>query len=216
MNSFWTNTNYLNNNSTKTKTNKDVNMLNANSYSNNTYSNNNNNNNTYSNNVRICDNLIDDQINMFLYGSYAYLVMSTYFSQNEKSMMGLSKLFEELSENKRTLSNKLIQYQQKHNKKIKFTKIDTINTSSWSAHSALKNLIDFEMSINTSLQKIYNSSNKFSNHNLSNFLQTSMINSQLDLIRQLNILSTQLKLCGQGHGLYIFDQNLLKKYNKQV
>ena len=219
MNSFWTNTNYLNNNSTKTKTNKDVNMLNANSYSNNTYSNNNNNNNnnnTYSNNVRICDNLINDQINMFLYGSYAYLVMSTYFSQNEISMMGLSKLFKELSENKRTLSHELIEYQQKHNKKIKFTKIDTINTNSWSAHSAFKNTIDFEMSINTSLQKLYNSSNKLNNHNLSNFLQTSMINSQLDLIRQLNILSTQLKLCGQGSGLYFFDQNLLKKYNKQA
>lgn len=226
MNSFWTNTNYLNNNSTKSKTNKDVNMLNTNSYSNNNYSNNNysNNTNTYSNtnnysnnnNVVICDNLINDQINMFLYGSYAYLIMSTYFSQNEISMIGLSKLFKELSENKRNLSNRLIEYQQKHNKKIKFTKIDTINTNSWSVHSALKSTIDFEMSINASLQKLYNSSNKLNNHNLNNFLQTSLINSQLDLIRELNILSTQLKLCGQGAGLYFFDQNLLKIYNKQA
>jgi ferritin len=212
MNSFWstTNTNYLNNNSTKPKTNKDINMQNTNTYSNNIYSN----NNTYSNNIHECDNLINNQINMFLYGSYAYLVMSTYFSQNEISMIGLSKLFKELSDNKKTLSLQLIEYQQKHNKKIKFTKIDTINTSSWSAHSALKTTIDFEISVNTSLQKLYNSSNKISNHNLSNFLQTSIINSQIDLIRQLNILSTQLKLCGQGSGLYFFDQNLLKKYNK--
>ncbi len=214
MNSFWstTNTNYLNNGSTKPKTNKDINMQNTNTYSNNIYS---NNNNTYSNNnIHECDNLINNQINMFLYGSYAYLVMSTYFSQNEISMIGLSKLFKELSDNKKTLSLQLIEYQQKHNKKIKFTKIDTINTSSWSAHSALKTTIDFEISVNTSLQKLYNSSNKISNHNLSNFLQTSIINSQIDLIRQLNILSTQLKLCGQGSGLYFFDQNLLKKYNK--
>ena len=214
MNSFWstTNTNYLNNNSTKPKTNKDINMQNTNTYSNNIYS---NNNNTYSNNnIHECDNLINNQINMFLYGSYAYLVMSTYFSQNEISMIGLSKLFKELSDNKKTLSLQLIEYQQKHNKNIKFTKIDTINTSSWSAHSALKTTIDFEISVNTSLQKLYNSSNKISNHNLSNFLQTSIINSQIDLIRQLNILSTQLKLCGQGSGLYFFDQNLLKKYNK--
>jgi ferritin len=213
MNSFWstTNTNYLNNNSTKPKTNKDINMQNTNTYSNNIYSN----NNTYSNNnIHECDNLINNQINMFLYGSYAYLVMSTYFSQNEISMIGLSKLFKELSDNKKTLSLQLIEYQQKHNKKIKFTKIDTINASSWSAHSALKTTIDFEISVNTSLQKLYNSSNKISNHNLSNFLQTSIINSQIDLIRQLNILSTQLKLCGQGSGLYFFDQNLLKKYNK--
>jgi ferritin len=212
MNSFWstTNTNYLNNNSTKPKTNKDINMQNTNTYSNNIYSN----NNTYSNNIHECDNLINNQINMFLYGSYAYLVMSTYFSQNEISMIGLSKLFKELSDNKKTLSLQLIEYQQKHNKNIKFTKIDTINTSSWSAHSALKTTIDFEISVNTSLQKLYNSSNKISNHNLSNFLQTSIINSQIDLIRQLNILSTQLKLCGQGSGLYFFDQNLLKKYNK--
>lgn len=214
MNSFWstTNANYLNNNSTKPKTNKDINMQNTNTYSNNIYS---NNNNTYSNNnIHECDNLINNQINMFLYGSYAYLVMSTYFSQNEISMIGLSKLFKELSDNKKTLSLQLIEYQQKHNKKIKFTKIDTINASSWSAHSALKTTIDFEISVNTSLQKLYNSSNKINNHNLSNFLQTSIINSQIDLIRQLNILSTQLKLCGQGSGLYFFDQNLLKKYNK--
>ena len=205
MNSFWSNTNYLNQNQKK-QTKNDVTMKNctSNSY----YSNNN------SNSIceRECNNLINEQINMFLYGSYAYLVMSTYFSQNEISMMGLSKLFQNLSDTKKTLALTLINYQQKHNKKIKFTKIDTINTNSWSAHSALKNTIDFETSINNSLQKLHNYSAKLNNHNLSNFLQTSIINSQLDLIRQLNILSTQLKVCGQGAGLYIFDQNLLKKY----
>ena len=198
-NSFWSNTNLLNNVTKKTTNN--VNM--------------NNNYHSNSNYTQECDNLINNQINMYLYASYAYLVMSTYFSQNEISMLGLSNLFKELSTNTKNLSILLINHQQKNNKSIKFSNIDVINTSSWSPQSALKNTIDFEVLVNTSLQKLYNSSNKINNYTLSHFIQTNLINTQFELIRQLNILSTQLKLCSQRTGLYIFDQNLLKKYTKK-
>jgi len=202
-NHFMSNLFNTNANATRTTNNVNMNMNMNNNYSNQNY-------------TLECDNLINNQINMYLYASYAYLVMSTYFSQNEISMLGLSSLFKELSTNTKNLSILLINYQQKNSKSIKFSNIDVINTTSWTPQTALKNTIDFEISINTSLQKLYNTSNKINNNTLSNFIQTNLINLQLNIIRQLNMLFTQLKLCNQGNGLYIFDQNLLKKYQKNA
>ena len=169
------------------------------------------------NNMNICprqsnnaDSSINKLINTYLYGFYAYLIISMYFKKKNICLFGVSNIFQSLSNQKKNLAQELIDYQNSKNVNIQYENINVIKTASWSISQALKNAIDFEQSISKDLNNIYKNLQTLNKTDFSNFIQKILISSNSDLLKELEKLHTQSKRCGTGAGEFLFDQNLLK------
>ena len=186
---------------------------------------NNNSTNNFNNKMDICqptqslslnlrhtpntNNQINYLINTLLYGSYAYVIISAHFKKKSISLIGLSKLFKKLSDEKRQVALELIEYQQTNDISVVFKNIDSIIQSNWSIIDAMKNAINFEKKVKNTLENI----KKSSNLNLSFFLQ-KFNQRQNNVLNQLNVIFTECQRCAKnGTNKFVFDRNLLNKLN---
>lgn len=80
--------------------------------------------------------------------------------------------------------------------------------SSWTPECALHTALEMEKEVNKSLLEIHSVACKENDSNCCDFLETEFLQEQVDGIKQLADLITNLKRCGDGLGIYIFDKNL--------
>ncbi len=155
------------------------------------------------------NNDINNLINTLLYGSYAYTIISAHFKTKGNSLGGMSKLFYQLSEEKRVIALEIIEFQQKNGVSVAFKNIQSINQSNWSIFDAMKNAIDFEKKVYTTLGNL----KKNAGLNLGYYLQ-KVYTRQNNVINQLNQIYNECNRCAKnGTNKHIFDRNLINKLN---
>jgi ferritin len=172
----------------------------------------NNNSTNNSNKMDLCNNPINNNeihnlINTLLYGSYAYIIISSHFKTKGNALDGMAKLFKQLSDEKRQIALEMIEYQQTHGVSVIFKNIQSINQSNLSIFDAMKNAMDFEKKVQTTLGNI----KKSSGLNLSYHLQ-KFCTRQTTVINQLNQINNECNRCVKnGTNKLVFDRNLLNK-----
>jgi ferritin len=155
----------------------------------------------------INNNEIHNLINTLLYGSYAYIIISSHFKTKGNTLDGMAKLFKQLSDEKRQIALEMIEYQQTQGVSVIFKNIQSINQSNWSIFDAMKNAMDFEKKVQTTLGNI----KKSSSLNLSYHLQ-KFCTRQTNVINQLNQIYNECNRCVKnGTNKLVFDRNLLNK-----
>ena len=163
-----------------------------------------------------CEKLINQQINAELYASHVYRSLSSFFASDSQGYPGLSKFFKESSHEESEHAEKFIEYQNIRGGIVSIEGIDhpdiSILIDSKSDTSIVYNAFQFALELEQSIyKKILHISNITNDPGLEDFLD-DFIKEQIEGQYQLGIKIKQLEHIGKdGHGLWHFDQQLLKE-----
>lgn len=174
----------------------------------------------------VCEKGINRQINMELYASYVYLAMvseilvldsfvmlnfwvqSYHFNREDIALNGLHTFFKKASHEELEHAEKFMCYLNKRGGKIVLEDIKKPVDCCWSPECALQAALDLEKEVNKSLLEIHASACKENDSNFCDFLEAEFLQEQVDGIKQLADHITNLRRCGDGLGVYVFDKNL--------
>ena len=152
---------------------------------------------------------INAQINMELSASYAYQAMAVYFSHDSVALPGLAKHFAHEADEERSHALKFVDYMTKRGGKVIFSSIAAPQMDLKSAKNAIEEAIKMEKDVNASLLRLHAMAGEAGDAHLSDFIESEFLEDQVDTLKELADMLTQLERCGcDGLGLYLFDQKL--------
>jgi ferritin heavy chain len=155
------------------------------------------------------ESALNAQINLEFSASYAYQAMAVYFSHDSVSLPGLAKRFAHEADEERSHALKFVEYMTKRGGKVVFSSIAAPEMDIKSAKNAIEESIKMEMGVNASLLRLHAMSGEAGDAHLSDFIESEFLDDQVDSLKELADMLTQLERCGsEGLGLYLFDQKL--------
>ena len=154
---------------------------------------------------------INDQINMELSASYVYQSMAFYFDRDDVALPGFSRFFSENSKEEREHAEMLMKYLNKRGGRVVLQEIRRPEMDNWgSGLNALQIALGHEQKVNESLLRLHSIASQNNDAHLTNYLESEFLDEQVDAIKKLSDLITQLKRVGaQGLGEQIFDKDLM-------
>jgi len=157
-----------------------------------------------------CESKINEIINMELYASYVYQAMHHFYNREDVALSGIAKFFCKSSKEEREHAQKFMAYQNKRGGTIHLASIQAPPKEAW--NSVLKGLttcLDLEKQLNQSLLDLHKWAESKHDAHLADFLESSYLKEQVESIKELSDLITQLKRAGHsGLGEYLFDKQL--------
>lgn len=153
---------------------------------------------------------INKQINMELYASYVYQSMAFYFDRDDIALPGFSKFFKHNSDEEREHAEKLMKYLNKRGGRVVLQDVKRPTNDEWgNGLSALQQALDLEKKVNQSLLNLHALATTNNDPQMTDFLEGEYLEEQVEAIKELGDLITQLKRAGpEGIGEYIFDKDL--------
>ena len=156
-----------------------------------------------------CESAINRQINTELAASYVYQSMAAHFAHDSIALPGLAAHFRKEAEEERSHALKFVDYLTKRGGVVKFTEISAPPASWKSARDALEAALSLEKDVNSFLLKLHSLAGEASDPHLADFIEEEFLDDQVESLKKLADLITQLDRCGnEGLGLYLFDQKL--------
>lgn len=156
-----------------------------------------------------CEKAINAQINMEFSASYVYQSMAAYFAHDSVALPGLAARFRKEADEERSHALKFVDYLTKRGGFVKFADIIAPTVSWKSAREGLEAALSLEKDVNSSLLKLHELADEASDPHLADFIEEEFLDDQVDSLKELADLITQLDRCGnEGLGLYLFDQKL--------
>ena len=153
---------------------------------------------------------LNGQINAELQAAHTYLAMSTYFSRDTVALPGMYQWLSKSSSEERDHAQKLIEYQTMRGGKVVLASLQAPEVEWKSARNALEHALQMEKDINGKLLALHRLAGEHGDVQLCDFLESDFLSEQVEAIKQLSDLLTQLARCGNdGLGLYLFDKELL-------
>merc|ERR1711962_833043 len=137
---------------------------------------------------------INKQINMELYASYVYLSMSAYFARTDIALHGFAKRFPMASAEEKDHAEKLISYQILRGGRVTF--------------QALEASLELERTVNESLLAMHKVAAGHEDAQMTDFIEGTFLKEQVEAIKEIGDLITQMKKAGDGLGLHIIDKEL--------
>ena len=148
------------------------------------------------------------QIEMELTASHKYLAMATYFARDDVALPGFHKFFKHMSDEEREHAEKLIAYQSKRGGRTVFSGLPVPKQEWRSALEALEDALAMEKDVNAALLKLHEVASANNDPQFTDFLEGEFLKEQVDSEKELADKITQLKRCGEGLGVYLFDKDL--------
>lgn len=156
-----------------------------------------------------CENAINDQINMELSASYAYLSMGFYFDRDDVAFKNIKKYFLKASEEEREHAMKLMEYQNMRGGRITLKDIGKPTKDEWgSIAEAFASALDLEKQVNQSLLDMHKLAGERGDAQFCDFLETHYLEEQVKAIKELSDHLTNIERVGTGLGEFIFDKEL--------
>ncbi|CAH1390691.1 unnamed protein product [Nezara viridula] len=152
---------------------------------------------------------INKQINMELFASYAYMSMAYYFDRDDVALEGFTKYFKHASEEEREHAMKLMTYLNKRGGRVIFSPIAAPSTNDWgSAEKAVEASLQLEKDVNMSLLNLHGVASSHGDANLCDFIENEFLQEQVDSIKSLGDLLTNVRRVKEGLGIYMLDKQL--------
>ncbi|WP_191113243.1 ferritin family protein [Acinetobacter pittii] len=152
---------------------------------------------------------INKQINMELYASYVYLSMAYHFDRDDVALEGFSKYFKHASEEEREHATKLMTYLNKRGGRIILKDIKAPNTNDWgTAENAVEAALQLEKDVNLSLLTLHGIAGSHQDANLCDFIENEYLQEQVDSIKSLGDLLTNVRRVKEGLGIFVLDKEL--------
>eukprot|EP01135_Chromosphaera_perkinsii_P002846 Nk52_evm1s229 gene=Nk52_evmTU1s229 len=157
------------------------------------------------------ENIINEQIAYELRASYTYMAMASYFSRDDVALPGFAKFFSKNSDEERDHAQKLINYQNMRGGRVQYQEIEAPPTEIPSAMAALEEALNLEKTVNAHLLKVHKIAEEQNDCQLTDFIEGEFLSEQVEAMKELADLITNLKRCGgDGLGLFLFDKELEK------
>merc|ERR1711962_1204177 len=152
---------------------------------------------------------INKQINMELYASYVYLSMSAYFARTDIALHGFAKRFWLASAEEKDHAEKLISYQILRGGRVTFQAINKPSLEDWgTAVEAMEASLELERTVNESLLAMHKVAAGHEDAQMTDFIEGTFLKEQVEAIKEIGDLITQMKKAGDGLGLHIIDKEL--------
>lgn len=157
-----------------------------------------------------CEGAINKQINLELYSSYTYRSMAWYFDRDDMAMKGFHKFFHDNASEETQHAEKLMKYQNHRGGRIVLQKIDKPAKDTWGTPlDALQSALELEQTVNQSLLDLHQLATKHNDPHLCDFLESEMLDEQVESMKQLGDYITNMNRVGSGLGEFMFDKHLL-------
>ncbi|XP_031284949.1 ferritin-4, chloroplastic [Pistacia vera] len=165
---------------------------------------------------RECEAAINEQINVEYNVSYVYHALYAYFDRDNIALRGLAKFFKESSEEEREHAEKLMEYQNLRGGKVKLHSIlmapsEFEHAEKGDALYAMELALSLEKLTNEKLLSLHNVAVCNNDPQLADFIETEYLAEQVEAINKIAKFIAQLRMVGKGHGVWHFDQMLLRE-----
>ncbi|CAO2825725.1 unnamed protein product [Amaranthus hypochondriacus] len=162
-----------------------------------------------------CEAAINEQINVEYNVSYVYHAMFAYFDRDNVALKGLAKFFKESSEEEREHAEKLMEYQNMRGGRVKLQSIlmplsEFDHEEKGDALHAMELALSLEKLTNEKLLNLHHVAEKNNDVQLQEFVEGGFLNEQVEAIKKISEYVAQLRRVGKGHGVWHFDQMLLR------
>ncbi|KAI4372906.1 hypothetical protein MLD38_011087 [Melastoma candidum] len=163
-----------------------------------------------------CEAGINEQINVEYNVSYVYHAMFAYFDRDNVALKGLAKFFKESSEEEREHAEKLMEYQNKRGGRVRLQSIlmplsEFDHEEKGDALYAMELALSLEKLNNEKLLKLHAVADRNNDVQLSEFVESEFLDEQVEAIKKISEYVAQLRRVGKGHGVWHFDQMLLRE-----
>nr|AAZ04239.1 ferritin [Avicennia marina] len=163
-----------------------------------------------------CEAAINEQINVEYNVSYVYHAMFAYFDRDNIALKGLAKFFKESSEEERGHAEKLMEYQNKRGGKVKLKSIlmplsEFDHAEKGDALYAMELALSLEKLTNEKLLNLHAVASRNTDPQLADFIENDYLAEQVESIKKISEYVAQLRRVGKGHGVWHFDQMLLRE-----
>ncbi|GJJ77876.1 ferritin heavy chain [Entomortierella parvispora] len=160
----------------------------------------------------VVEDAVNQQINLEMIAAHTYLAIAAYMGADAVALPGFEKYFREQAQEEREHAQILMDYQNRRGGRVIIQTIPA-PTSEWqSAKNAVESALQLEKDVNKSLLRIESLAEEHHDANFANILRSQFLKEQVHSIAEIAKLVTQLnRVGGDGLGLYLLDQTLLKE-----
>merc|ERR1711879_22650 len=151
---------------------------------------------------------INKQITMELNASQVYLSMAAFFGRDDIALPGFQGFFQKSADEEREHAGKLIEYMNKRGGRVILGALDAPKGSWDSALAALEDALELEKSVNASLLALHKIAGDHDDAQMCDYLEGEFLAEQVEGEKELADMITNLRRCGEGLGVYLFDKNL--------
>ncbi|KAF9162788.1 fts3-like protein [Actinomortierella ambigua] len=159
-----------------------------------------------------CEEAINHQISQELQAAQVYRSLGAWAGHVNQALPGLEKFFKESAEEETEHAQKLIDYQNRRGGRVVLQTLQAPENDWSSAKNAIESTLQLEKDVNKSLLNLHKIAEENNDPQLCDFVESEYLNEQVEAIKKIGDLVTQLnRVGGDGLGLYLWDQELLKK-----
>jgi ferritin heavy chain len=168
---------------------------------------------------KYCDEVeaaVNEQINVEYNVSYVYHALFAYFDRDNVALKGLARFFKESSEEERGHAEKLMEYQNKRGGRVKLQCIvmppsEYDHEEKGDALYAMELALSLEKLTNEKLLNLHAVAGQNKDVQLSDFVENEFLAEQVESVKKISEYVAQLRRVGKGHGVWHFDQMLLRE-----
>ncbi|KAB2034344.1 hypothetical protein ERO13_D04G070600v2 [Gossypium hirsutum] len=163
-----------------------------------------------------CEAAINQQINVEYSICYGYHAMFAYFDRDNVALEGFAKFFNELSLRDRGQAEKLMRYQNKRGGRVQLLEI-SLPLSEFDhgvkghALHAMEFALSMEKIANARLLHLHRIALRNHDAQLADFVESEFLSMQVEAIKKIAEHVSQLRRVGAGHGVWHFNQMLLRE-----
>ncbi|XAR60773.1 Ferroxidase [Bertholletia excelsa] len=163
----------------------------------------------------LCEAALNEQINVEYNVSYVYHAMYAYFDRDNVALKGLAKYFKDASVEEREHAEKFMEYQNKRGGRIKLQSIlkpvsEFDHVEKGDALHAMELALSLEKLTNEKLLNLHKVASESNDVQLADFVESEFLNEQVEAIKKVSEFVAELRRMGKGHGVWHFDQMLLR------
>jgi ferritin heavy chain len=153
---------------------------------------------------------LNEQINLELSASYAYLSMAAYAGRDLVALPGLQKFCKESSEDERKHAEKIINHVNVRGGTVVLKTIGAPECGWKSALHIMETVVSMERNVNERLLKLHHVAEEGGDCQTVDFIEGELLKEQIEDLKVASDMLTTLKRAGgDGLGLYLWDHELL-------
>ncbi|XP_028792031.1 ferritin-2, chloroplastic-like [Neltuma alba] len=163
-----------------------------------------------------CEDALNEQINVEYSISYVYHAVHAYFDRDNIALKGLAKFFKDSSVEERQHAEKLMEYQNIRGGRVKLQSLlmplsEYDHIEKGDALNAMELALSLKKLNNGKLLDLHQLANENNDAQLTDFIESEFLADQVESIKKISEYVAQLRRVGKGHGVWHFDQMLLKE-----
>ena len=160
-----------------------------------------------------CEAALNDQINTEYNVSYIYHAMYAYFDRDNVALPGLAKYFKDASVEEREHAEMMMEYQNMRGGHVKLQSIimpelEFGNTEKGDALYAMELTLSLEKLNNEKLLALHKVAEECDDPQMTDFIEGTFLEDQVQAIKKVSEMVSQLRRVGKGHGTWAWDKEL--------